>query len=137
MHLSADRVGMVVSTVCAVHCAVGPAVFLLLPWADAYAGGWAQGLERVLIGLAVGIAAVAFGIGYRTHRDLWVGLWFLTGFLGIGLGHGWLGAYGRGLESAAVVAGAACLIAGHVRNQHLCRCVGCPSCEARDDGTRG
>jgi len=134
MSLSADRIGMVVSTVCAVHCAIGPAVFLLLPWVETYEAAWTESLERVLVGLAVGIAAVAFGIGYRTHRDLRVGLWFLAGFLLIGLGHGYLRASGRGLESAVVIAGAACLIMGHVRNQRLCRCAGCPSCEVRDDG---
>lgn len=135
MQLSADRVGMVVSTVCAVHCAVGPAVFFLLPWVEAYETAWTEGLERVLIGLAVGLAAVAFGIGYRTHRNARVGLWFLSGFLLIGFGHGYLSAYSQGLESAVVVAGAACLITGHVRNRRLCRCAVCPSCEVRDDGT--
>lgn len=128
MSLSADRVGMIVSTVCAVHCAVGPVLFALLPWADVYAGPWTQGLERVLLGLAVGIAVVAFSIGYRTHRNARVGLWFLGGFLSIGLGHGYGSVYGRVPEALAVVAGAACLIVGHLRNQRLCRCAGCPSC---------
>ncbi|MCS7312879.1 MAG: MerC domain-containing protein [Acidobacteria bacterium] len=133
MQLSVDRMGMVVSTVCAVHCAVGPFIFLLLPWVETYESAWTEGLERVLIGSAVGIAAVAFGVGYRTHRDARVGLWFLTGFLLIGLGHGYLGTYGQGIESATVIAGAACLILGHVQNQRLCRCAGCPSCKVRQD----
>jgi hypothetical protein len=137
MDLSADRVGLMVSTICAVHCAVGPVLFLLVPWIEVDEGGWTQGLERVLIGLAVGIAAVAFGIGYRTHRNARVGLWFLVGFLLIGLGHGYLSLYGRWVESAAVVAGAACLIGGHVWNQRLCRCAGCPSCGGRRNAPVG
>lgn len=131
MRWSTDRLGMVASTLCALHCTVSPFVFVILPWLESIRGFWVRDLERGLIGVAVGLASLAFTVGYRTHRNGKVGLCFLSGFSLIGLGHWILSDLTEWGETVLVVAGTGLLIIGHAWNQRLCRCKECTSCKTR------
>ncbi len=129
-----DRLGMIASTVCAVHCAISPFIFLALPWWS-FHEGTLERLEPVLITLAVVLAIIALTIGYRRHRDESVVLLFIIGFTLIGLGHLVIGTWSAMGEIALVTLGAGSLIAGHFRNQRLCRCVACPACALHAETT--
>lgn len=68
--LNADRVGVIASTLCAIHCAVTPFLLLLLPnfgkiWAHP-ATHWGMAL------LVVPIAVMMMTSGYRKHRRKWI-----------------------------------------------------------------
>ena len=66
----ADRVGVIASTLCAIHCAVTPFLLLILPtfgkiWAHP-ATHWGMAL------LVVPIAVMMMTSGYRKHRRKWI-----------------------------------------------------------------
>lgn len=74
----ADRIGVVASVLCAIHCAVTPLLLLLLPsfgrvWAHP-ASHWGMAL------FVVPLAVVMLSMGYRRHRRTWV---LATGGTGI------------------------------------------------------
>ena len=67
-----DRIGILASAACAVHCGVAPLLFLLIP---AFAEVWAHPASHALIALVVlPVAATVLLHGYRTHRRSWI-LW--------------------------------------------------------------
>jgi hypothetical protein len=68
--LNADRIGVIASTLCAIHCAVTPFLLLLLPtfgkmWAHP-ATHWGMAL------VVVPIAIIMMTSGYRKHRRKWI-----------------------------------------------------------------
>lgn len=81
VHDSLDRLGVIVSGACAVHCVVWPLAFALLPvlttalrsfqhpWHDVAI--WAVRLsswEPWIVATAIGIGLAATGAGWRRHR---------------------------------------------------------------------
>lgn len=85
----ADRFGVTASSLCAIHCALLPAVVALLP---ALGLGFLaeQGFERGFIACASVLALTTVSIGFRRHRSaraFWflipgIGLLFVGGFVG-------------------------------------------------------
>ncbi|MBX3131236.1 MAG: MerC domain-containing protein [Polyangiaceae bacterium] len=106
-----DRLGIVVSSLCAAHCALGAVLSTA-----AVAGGFLadERFELLFVGVAVLIAVIALGAGYREHRaapPLWIGAGGLLLLASARLVHD--------LELAEValsVAGAGTLVAAHVVN---------------------
>ncbi len=76
----ADRVGVIASVLCAIHCAVTP--FLLL-FAPAFGEIWAHPASHWIVALfVVPLALVMVLRGFRIHRRRWI---VATGILGIAL----------------------------------------------------
>lgn len=74
-----DRVGILASAACTVHCLIAPVLFLCLPQV---AGVWAHPASHALVALVVlPLAATVIRTGYRTHRRKWV---VAASLLGIG-----------------------------------------------------
>ncbi len=75
-----DRIGVVASILCAIHCAVTP--FLLL-FAPAFGKVWSHPASHWLVALlVVPLAAVMVRQGFRRHRRVWI---LGSGVLGISL----------------------------------------------------
>jgi MerC mercury resistance protein len=66
-HPGAERVGRFLALGCAVHCAFTPLLLAVLPTAAA-ASGLAAGLEPLLVGASLALAAGTLSLGYRRHR---------------------------------------------------------------------
>lgn len=68
--INADRIGVVASTLCAIHCAVTPPLLLILP---AFGKIWAHPATHWGMALLVVPIAIAMMIsGYRQHRRKWI-----------------------------------------------------------------
>lgn len=77
-HLRVDRIGIVASILCAIHCAITPVLLIVLP---NFAKVWAHpathwGMALVVIPIAVCMIV----IGYKKHARQWI---VVTGFVGI------------------------------------------------------
>lgn len=63
----ADRLGVVASTLCAIHCALLPVAAALLPALGLGAGGWVD-LDQGFVIFASILAISTLGLGWRRHR---------------------------------------------------------------------
>ena len=78
--INADRIGVVASTLCAIHCAVTQPLLLILP---AFGKVWAHPATHWGMALLVVPIAIAMMIsGYRQHRRKWI---VAVGSLGVSL----------------------------------------------------
>ena len=122
-----DRLGMVASALCFVHCLVTP---VLLSFSAVYAHFLPseEHTHRVLAVAVTSIGATAVGLGYRRHkqRSIW-------GLIGLGLCLIVSGAHfgdrlpSHRYEVVITVAGSCCMIAAHRLNHTFCgRCNVCP-----------
>ena len=115
----ADRVGIALSGLCAVHCLVLP---LVLPFVGFFAAFAESEWTHLFLAICI-VPTVVFAAarGYRRHgkRDI---LWLLgAGALAViaALGVGELAGGGR-LEAAFTTCGSVLLIAGHWKNHRHC-----------------
>src|SRR5690606_29514396 len=111
-----DRIAIVLSTVCIVHCLAMPFLIALVPVAALTFGSDAH-FHELMLWLVVPTSAVGFALGYRVHRNF--------GVVGIGAaavvvlalaalwGHD---AWGRTFETSANVAASLVLAFAHWRN---------------------
>jgi hypothetical protein len=120
-----DRLAIVGSGFCLIHCLVTPALLIAIPVAASTAVGDAQ-FHRLLLGFVVPTSSLALLLGCRRHKD-WIVL--ILGLVGLGqlvlnafLGHELFGEVG---EKAMTVASSLILIVAHVCNRRLCRRDGC------------
>ncbi len=113
-----DRIGMIASTLCAIHCAVVPILLTSLPLIGLgfLASRW---FEWGMIGFAlvVGIGSLAYSF-FNTHRRLIPLILFLFGFLYVVGGHlllhGWK-------EAVVVPLGGLTIVAAHfVNRRYIC-----------------
>jgi hypothetical protein len=121
-----DRLGIALSTLCAIHCAATP---LLVAFAPFLFTAEFESRTKVLL---VSLAAVALGWGFVSHRSwkpiAWLGV-ALTAF-GVAevLGHGGAGVehsgHGEWLEVGVSVVASIALILAHVANTRACRTAG-------------
>jgi uncharacterized membrane protein YozB (DUF420 family) len=121
-----DRVGIVASTVCFVHCLLTPVV-LSLSAVYAHFLPTEEHTHRVLAVAVTLIGTLAIGSGYRRHKKssiLWLtasglALIFTGAFYGDRLPSHWA-------EVAITLIGGACMIAAHRMNHTFCgRCDCC------------
>lgn len=78
--LDPDRIGILASVLCAIHCAIAP---VLLIFAPTFGRWWAHPASHWLIALfVVPLAIVMIARGFRKHRRRWVAT---SGSIGIAL----------------------------------------------------
>ena len=76
--LSGDRIGVIASILCAIHCAATPIVLLVLP---AFGKVWTHPASHwVMASLVIPLAAFMVVMGFRKHKRKWV---IASGALGI------------------------------------------------------
>ena len=110
-----DRVGILLSGLCAVHCLAT----LVLVAALGLSGGALldPAIHRVGLGLAIVVGAIAIGIGVSRHgrsEPVWIGIGGLALMaLALAAGHG-------AIEAVATISGVALVALAHWRNvRHL------------------
>ena len=115
-----DTAGMAISTACILHCMVTPLLIIALPtlgYLDA-AGEWPH---IIFAGLALPIAGISLGNGYKRHLSKLPSVSAISGILML-----WLALFIQDphwLENAVASFGAAVLGIGHWLNNRLsCRC---------------
>jgi len=127
-----DRVGMVASAACFVHCLVTPVVVSLLA-VYAHFLPSEEDTHRVLAIVVTLLGALALGTGYRRHKRASILLLMAAGLTLIFAG----AFFGDRLPSHAyevsiTLAGSCCMITAHRRNHTFChRCATCD--EAAED----
>ena len=117
-----DNLGITISSVCAIHCLLLPAIFIIAP----YSFLASHEFHEALIYFILPCAAVAFILGCRKHGDLKVAIMGTLGVMLLGsslLFHEIFHAEDHSEELITVlitIAGSAMLILSHLRNRKLC-----------------
>jgi len=106
-----DRAGIYLSGLCVVHCLLG----IVLVSALGFGGGilLAPVIHRIGLGLAIVVALVALGAGYRRHGGRGP---LAVGLAGLGLMTGALFAAHGGPEAVLTVAGVVLVACAHLWN---------------------
>lgn len=111
-----DRVGVLLSGLCAVHCLIGILIVSMLGL-----GGellLSPIIHEAGLAIAIVIGIVTLGLGVRRHGQVGP---LIAGGLGLSLMAAALAA-GHGVSEAVLtIAGVAILAAAHLRNLHLAR----------------
>lgn len=128
-----DRLGIALSSICAVHCLAIPAMFALLPSLtlalhsfDAPARPLAlwllrlQAYDAVLVGVSLLVASLSFGIGWRRHRCWRPFGWWLAAAVAFTVGL-YIGRLPYGIHGIALASGGILLVVGHAGNLRLLR----------------
>lgn len=122
-----DRIAILFSGTCAVHCLLTPVLLVVLPALGASFLA-DERFHLLLLGLSLPVSAYALTLGCRRHRDrrvLGLGIAGLAVLIAAAIaGHELLGDAG---ERALTLIGAVLLAAGHMRNYRLCRSDVCPT----------
>ena len=122
-NLKLDRVGMVASGACAVHCAITPFVVILLPFGGITLTG-GSALETLFVMVSVLLGTASARIGLRLHNSPKPVVMVLLG--GLMIASGRLASCASVWPETILVVSGACMIAGaHAVNLYLCRCRGC------------
>ena len=117
-----DNLGITISSICAIHCVLLPAIFIIAP----YSFLASHEFHEALIYFILPCAVVAFTLGCRKHGDLKVALMGMMGIVLLGssvLIHEFFHAEEHSEELITVlitIAGSAMLILSHLRNRKLC-----------------
>jgi len=120
-----DRIGIFLSSLCAIHCLATPLVVLALPFlGDAFEQPWVHLMMAVFV---VPVGLFAFVSGYRHHRQKAVFALGLLGLLfvaGASLApHEWF-AFSGG-HDVVTIFGSILLLTSHFKNRRACN-----TCEA-------
>ena len=117
-----DNLGITISSVCAIHCVLLPAIFIIAP----YSFLASHEFHEALIYFILPCAAIAFTLGCRKHGDIKVALMGSFGIILLAssiLLHDIFHSDEHSEELVTVlitVAGSIMLILSHLRNRKLC-----------------
>jgi uncharacterized membrane protein YjjP (DUF1212 family) len=117
-----DNLGITISSVCAIHCLLLPAIFIIAP----YSFLASHEFHEALIYFILPCAAIAFVLGCRKHGDLKVAIMGTLGVLLLAssvLFHEIFHAEEHSEELTTIlitIAGSVMLILSHLRNRKLC-----------------
>ncbi|MEN0057332.1 MAG: MerC domain-containing protein [Bdellovibrio sp.] len=114
-----DKVGIFLSTLCALHCLATPLLILILPvLGEVFEQEWVHVLMALFV---VPIGLYAFWSGYQHHRQKSVLALGLIGLVLVGgasvMPHEWIDFLGHDLVT---ITGSVFLILGHVLNRRVC-----------------
>lgn len=111
-----DRIAIVLSTVCIVHCLAMPLLIALLPVAALTLGGDAH-FHELMLWLVVPTSAVGFALGFRVHRQAAIVALGAAAVAVLALAALWgHEAWGRAFEMGANIAASFVLAFAHWRN---------------------
>jgi hypothetical protein len=120
-----DRLGVVSSTLCAIHCLITPLALAALPMIGVQAV-LGESLERSFVAAGLALGSLSLTPSFRRlHRRLLPLMLFLAGALL------WLiarlgPAADSALELPTMIAGSVAVVTAHVANRRLCHaCHGC------------
>jgi uncharacterized membrane protein YjjP (DUF1212 family) len=117
-----DNLGITISSVCAIHCVLLPAIFIIAP----YSFLASHEFHEALIYFILPCAAIAFILGCRKHGDIKVAIMGTLGVMLLAsslLFHDIFHAEEHSEELITVlitIAGSVMLILSHLRNRKLC-----------------
>ena len=117
-----DNLGITISSVCAIHCVLLPAIFIIAP----YSFLASHEFHEALIYFILPCAVIAFTLGCRKHGDIKVALMGSFGIILLAssiLLHDIFHSDEHSEELVTVlitVAGSIMLILSHLRNRKLC-----------------
>jgi uncharacterized membrane protein YjjP (DUF1212 family) len=117
-----DNLGITISSVCAIHCVLLPAIFIIAP----YSFLASHEFHEALIYFILPCAAIAFVLGCRKHGDVKVAIMGTLGVILLAsslLFHDIFHAEEHSEDLITVlitIAGSAMLILSHLRNRKLC-----------------
>jgi hypothetical protein len=123
----ADRLGIAATSLCAIHCIALTIVLALSPvvWLQRQVFGvpvgWLLAIEIGLAAIGIAAAVVAFGAGWRVHRQPGPGVLFAAGVALLGFGVFGSLHYVRFWGTATVLAAGVLLVTGHLWNLRLAR----------------
>lgn len=114
----ADRFGATASFLCALHCALLPAVIALLP---ALGLGFLadHAFERVFVAFSVGLALTSLYFGFRRHHRLAAFLFMVPGVVLLIAGVVFAGDHGNMFHAALVSLGGVLVMCAHIANLRL------------------
>ncbi len=116
----ADKLGMFLSGLCAIQCAMLPillSVSAVVPnWAH-FGHGW------IWMGVIGVIAVWSFSRGWQRHRDKQVVLLFVLGYCSLVVATLLEGRVSILVESALFVLGGTLMVLAHWRNYQLMKCI--------------
>lgn len=116
-----DRWGILLSTLCAIHCMLTPLLLLSLPVLGAYFDNEIVHIVMALFVVPVGV--FAFWSGYRHHRKAYL---LALGFVGLSLVGGAPILHDVGIEVVnphfMTIVGSFLLIGAHILNRRACQC---------------
>jgi hypothetical protein len=125
-----DRLGVGVSSLCAIHCAIVPVAATVLPLlgfgflAD-------KRIEHTVLLVSIALASDSVCWGIRIHRQRRILVLFGAALLLMLAGRGFTEG---SAEATLVVLGAALFVCGHLVNHYLCR--RCQRCHDWEEGSR-
>lgn len=116
-----DNIGILISSLCAIHCLVTPILILTLPvLGNAFEEEW---VHLVMALFVVPIGVFAFWSGYKHHKKIKVFSLGVAGLLLVGgaslAPHSWVEFFGHDLVT---IFGSSFLITAHVLNRRACLC---------------
>jgi uncharacterized membrane protein YjjP (DUF1212 family) len=117
-----DNLGITISSVCAIHCVLLPAIFIIAP----YSFLASHEFHEALIYFILPCAAIAFILGCRKHGDIKVAIMGTLGVMLLAsslLFHDIFHTEEHSEELITVlitIAGSVMLILSHLRNRKLC-----------------
>ena len=117
-----DNLGITISSVCAIHCLLLPAIFIIAP----YSFLASHEFHEALIYFILPCAAIAFVLGCRKHGDVKVAIMGTLGVILLAsslLFHDIFHAEEHSEDLITVlitIAGSVMLILSHLRNRKLC-----------------
>lgn len=118
-----DKIGITVTSLCAIHCIMLPVILPVLPLLGLSAAH-NHAFERIVLLVTMVLGFITLFIGFqRYHRKLYP---FYSLFLG-GFIYWQKDVWGHQYEHAVLMVGAAFVILAHIMNMRLCN--HCHSCE--------
>ncbi|MBO9665704.1 MAG: MerC domain-containing protein [Bdellovibrio sp.] len=116
-----DKLGILLSTICAIHCLVTPLLILALPvLGEAFEASWVH-LSMAAVILPIGL--FAFWSGYKHHRQTKVFAMGAMGLLLVACGsvlpHEMVEIYEH---DVVTIIGSLMLVTAHVLNRRACQC---------------
>ena len=116
-----DNLGITISSVCAIHCVLLPAIFIIAP----YSFLASHEFHEALIYFILPCAAIAFILGCRKHGDIKVAIMGTLGVMLLAsslLFHDIFHAeeHSEVITVLITIAGSVMLILSHLRNRKLC-----------------
>lgn len=116
-----DKVGIFLSSLCAIHCLAAPLVVLFLPVLGSFFEN--EMVHMIMALFVVPVGALAFWSGYRHHRQIKLFSLGLVGLLLVGgspfAPHEVVDLFGH---DVLTIVGSFCLIVAHVLNRRACLC---------------